>query len=366
MTLLVAAAVICACTPGEKYQISGEWKGGDGNVVYLSKKTDKEHYENIDSATVVDGAFSLEGKSPIDRRTLIILNSKDNIILDGQAIHVVVTTRSKEVKGEIKTFADTEITGSREQEILQEAQKLEIQKGFLSFGMIFSISQVKDDSLKVDSIYREMTAAKEAHDAEIRQFIESNTDSYAITYMLSDFIAKDYPLSDVEQYYEKLTPRIRESNPGKLLKQKIELLRHINVGGTALDIELPAPDDALLKLSSLRGKYVLIDFWASWCGPCLAEAPNVKEIYEKYRDRGFEVYGVSLDSKKDLWIKAIEKHGLNWLHVSSLEGWNCPAAAQYNVTGIPKTFLLDPDGRIIDTDLRGEKLKEKIASIFNK
>jgi peroxiredoxin len=367
MLLLVAAAISGACTSGEKYQISGEWKNGDGNVVYLSQKSDKDHYEHLDSAVVANGVFNLEGKLPaVDRRTLIILNHKDNIILDEQTIRVVVNSRIKEVKGEMKTYIDTEITGSKEQEILQEGQKLEFQKGFLSFGMMFSISQVKNDSLKVDSIYRKMTKEKEAHDVKIRQFIESNTDSYAITYIISDFIAKDYPLSDVEQYYEKLTPRIKESHPGKLLKQKIELLHHINIGGAALDIDLPSPDGTLLKLSSLRGKYVLVDFWASWCGPCLAEAPNVKEIYEKYHDKGFEVYGVSLDSKKDPWIKAIAKHGLNWVHVSSLKGWDCPVAAQYNVTGIPKTFLLDPNGRIIDVHLRGEELKEKMALIFNK
>jgi peroxiredoxin len=366
MVLLAAVAVFGSCASGEKYLITGEWKGGDGNVVYLSQKIDKDSYEALDSAVVANGVFTLEGRSPIDRRTLTILNHKDEILLDGQPLRVVVTTKDRVVKGETKTRVITEITGSGEQDVLKKAKELEIGSGMLQFGMMMSISQVKDDSLKVDSVYRKMTAMKEDHAEKIRSFIESNADSYAITYMISDFMVNNSPLSDVERYYELLTPRVKQSNPGRLLKQKIELLRRIAVGGTAFDIELPAPDGSLLKLSSLRGKYVLVDFWASWCKPCLAEAPNVKEVYEKYHDKGFEVYGISLDSKKDLWVNAIEKHGLHWLHVSSLKGWKCPVAAQYNVTGIPKTFLLDPEGRVIDVDLRGEKLKEKIASLFDK
>lgn len=110
---------------------------------------------------------------------------------------------------------------------------------------------------------------------------------------------------------------------------------------------------------------MLLDFWASWCGPCLAEVPNVKAVYEQYKDKGFEIYGVSLDDKKDAWVNAIEKHDLPWIHVSSLKGWECPVAKIYNVTGIPKMYLLDKEGRIVAMDLRGEALKEKVASFFN-
>lgn len=121
----------------------------------------------------------------------------------------------------------------------------------------------------------------------------------------------------------------------------------------------------MLKLSSLRGKYVLLDFWASWCGPCLGEMPNVKHLYAKYHKKGLEIYGVSLDDKADKWKAAIAKHELKWNHVSSLKGWNCPVAKEYNVTGIPRMYIIDPSGRIIAQDLRGEDLANKMAELFD-
>jgi peroxiredoxin len=360
--------VLSACSTGEKYLITGEWKEGDGDgqTVFLSKKIDADHYENVDSTVVANGLFEFKGQSPVDLRTLIIGTQKTDIILDGNPIQVVVSSKTKEAKGGgQKTFYDVTINGSEEYKVLNEGNKLNLGKGFMKFGLMYMIVQAKDDSLKVDSLYKQMVKIEAERDDSIRSFLESHNDNYATTFLVSDFVVRDYPLEDVKHYYDLLTPRIKNSNPGKLLQAKIEALSHINVGGTAYDIELPAPDGTIVKLSSLRGKYVLIDFWASWCKPCLAEAPNVKEIYDKYHDKGFEVYGVSLDEKKDLWENAIEKHQLNWVHVSSLQGWKCPVAVQYNVTGIPKTFLLDPQGVIVAVDLRGDELKEKVSSLLD-
>lgn len=109
---------------------------------------------------------------------------------------------------------------------------------------------------------------------------------------------------------------------------------------------------------------MLVDFWASWCGPCRKEIPNLKMIYEKYKDRGFEIYSVSLDDKREAWITAIAELDLPWVHVSPLKGWDCPVAKRYHVTGIPKMFLLDPEGKIVAVDLRGEDLEKKVDSFF--
>lgn len=134
----------------------------------------------------------------------------------------------------------------------------------------------------------------------------------------------------------------------------------------APDINLLDPQQKMLSLSSLKGKYVLIDFWASWCGPCKSEMPNVIALYNKYKNKGFTIYSVSLDDNASKWKEAIKTWGMSWTnHVSDLKGWDSDMPALYHFDGIPYTVLINPDGKIIGTNLRGAKLQEKLASIFN-
>jgi peroxiredoxin len=363
--LLIVFPALCllGCAPGNDYRITGTWEGGDGRVVYLQKATNNKKYETVDSTTVSKGAFLFSGKlKEIDRRQLVVGTAKRDILLDGVPVQVTVTSRMNTKTGEeIQSLA---VTGSIEQTIIEEARTLMMGKGFMSLGSMLLMMEVKDDSVKLDSVYRSTELLKQSYERNLRGFLDTTSNSYAITYLIADFLIREYPFTEVEHYYDRLTPRVKNSYPGKLLREKIVELKRVNVGGIAPEIELPAPDGTTFKLSSLRGRYVLVDFWASWCGPCIAEVPNVKAVYDKYHDRGFEILGVSLDDKSDKWTAAIERHALGWHHVSSLQGWKCPVAALYNVTGIPKTFLLDTEGRIIAIDLRGEALGERVAEIF--
>jgi peroxiredoxin len=224
--------------------------------------------------------------------------------------------------------------------------------------------EVKDDPKKLDSVFRINEMLKQEFDKSIRNFLDTTGDSHAVTYFIGNFMAREYPYTDLEYYYDRLTPEVKAGHPGQLLRERLDRLRGVNVGGTAPDFSLPTPDGTDLSLSSLRGKYVIVDFWASWCGPCLAEVPNMKAIYDRHHASGLEILGVSLDDKRDNWLDAIDKHGLDWLHVSSLQGWECHVAKMYNVTGIPKMFLLDKDGRVLATDLRGEELATRVAALF--
>lgn len=146
----------------------------------------------------------------------------------------------------------------------------------------------------------------------------------------------------------------------------VEKMKVTAVGQPAPEIALPDTTGQVVKLSSMKGKYVLVDFWAKWCGPCRQENPNVVRAFHKYKDKGFTVFGVSLDRSKEDWIRAIHEDQLAWTHVSDLKYWQSEAAKTYNITGIPFSLLLDPNGVIIAKNLRGPALDKKLAEIFSK
>ncbi|MCC3158986.1 AhpC/TSA family protein [Hymenobacter sp. 15J16-1T3B] len=169
-------------------------------------------------------------------------------------------------------------------------------------------------------------------------------------------------LDSVTAVYQKLAPVSRYT---KALLANQARLRATAVGAPAPDIQLTGPDGKVVALSSLRGKYVMIDFWASWCGPCRAENPNVVKLYNAYKGKGFEIYGVSLDQERDKWVKAIQTDGLVWPQVSDLKGWQSAAGQLYGVRAIPAAVLIDPEGRIIAKNLRGRELERKVAALLN-
>lgn len=156
-----------------------------------------------------------------------------------------------------------------------------------------------------------------------------------------------------------------DANLDKFLKDQIKTIQGpLPIGEEAPQFSEKTPEGKDLALKDFRGKVVLIDFWASWCGPCRKENPNVVRLYNKYKDKGFDILGVSLDKNKERWLAAIEKDQLTWSHVSDLKGWNCAVAKQYGVRGIPFTVLVDKEGKILGTRLRGAALEQKLASIF--
>ncbi len=167
-------------------------------------------------------------------------------------------------------------------------------------------------------------------------------------------------------FASKYVERYKAQDKGEIGRLDAELNRNRTFipGMVAPDLVGPTPDGSTYALSSLRGKVVLIDFWASWCGPCRRENPNVKAAYEKYKDKGFDVLGVSLDKTKDAWVNAIQQDGLPWHHISDLKGWQSEHAAMYSVTSIPQTLLIDREGKIIERNLRGPALEAKLQTIF--
>lgn len=162
---------------------------------------------------------------------------------------------------------------------------------------------------------------------------------------------------EFQEYFSKTNLRNPNSQPARA--------QNIETGMVAPDVALPAPNGTVVALSSLKGKYVLLDFWASWCGPCRAENPNVVAAYNKYKDKNFTVYGVSLDHNKEKWEQAIKDDGLAWTQVSDLKGWSSEAATIYSIQSIPSNVLIGPDGKVIARNLRGSDLEEMLEKVTN-
>jgi len=193
---------------------------------------------------------------------------------------------------------------------------------------------------------------------------QANIQVMALGGIFNSLEQKKHPelLKYANPFYEVLHSINPESS--RILEERIKTATQFNPGGTPPDFTQEDPNGKLIKMSDFKGKYLLLDFWASWCGPCRRENPNVVRMYSKYREKGFEILGISLDNNKQRWLNAIEKDQLTWPQVSDLKGWSNNVAQQYQVTSIPKTFLLDPEGKIIAVNLRGQALEAKLEEIF--
>jgi peroxiredoxin len=219
---------------------------------------------------------------------------------------------------------------------------------------------------------RNMEPMFDAVQADIKKeyltYIKSNPASPINVYVVSQYAGWDINPEEVDPVFNSLPDASKNYPSAKLLREKIETARKTGVGRYAMDFTQNDTLGKPVSLSSLKGKYVLIDFWASWCGPCRAENPNVVKAFNKYKDKGFHVLGVSLDqpNAKDKWIKAIHDDQLTWTHVSDLQYWKNAVAVQYGIQAIPQNFLLDPEGKIIGKNLRGEELQSKLDALFNK
>jgi peroxiredoxin len=228
-----------------------------------------------------------------------------------------------------------------------------------------------DEVKKSDAFIKENAKTEKAIDMQDiqmnKKFIQDYPDSFISLNALETFAySADYV--DIAPLFNGLSPGIKESEPGKKFAERLPKLKAVALGAIAPEFAETDTAGKMVSLSSFRGKYVLIDFWASWCGPCRQENPNVVKAFNHFRGKKFTIVGVSLDrpGAQDKWLKAIHNDGLAWTQLSDLKFWDSKAAGLYAVRGIPQNFLLDPDGKIIGKNLRGEDLENKLEEVFGK
>ena len=225
--------------------------------------------------------------------------------------------------------------------------------------------QQKDSVIFAQFLAREKNLMDENYSAYL-DFAKNHPDSYLSVIGLSFVAGQEKFYASAKSAFDGLAIRLKESPLGKVIPLQLEAQSKTKVGQQAPDLTLKNPAGKTIKISDFSGKYLLIDFWASWCGPCRAENPNLVKAYQKYHDKGFEILGISLDdaARKDAWIEAIKGDSLLWAQVSDLGGWDSYAAKIYGINAIPASFLLDPDGKIIARNLRAEELQNMLKRVF--
>ena len=223
--------------------------------------------------------------------------------------------------------------------------------------------EIQVDQKQEKRIQAEFTQAQAVSTAKIKALIPL-MGSHLVALWATNFLPAEKEMASLVDIADRLGKARPTHAQVQQVVSNLQRLQGVNGGAMAPDINLATPAGPNLALSSLRGKYVLIDFWASWCGPCRRENPNVVKTYAAYKDKGFEIFGVSLDQNREAWLKAIETDKLVWKHVSDLQYWNSAGAQAYQVNSIPQTFLVDPAGRIIAKGLRGAALDNYLAKLF--
>jgi peroxiredoxin len=345
------------------YQIKGTITGAENQIIYLSHtEADKEIK---DSTTIKNGQFTFSGSvKEVQMYALQIKGVKQQKAL-------LLENKSITVSGNKDSLYNAKIAGSPETDVYfgfyNGPWKTIAAKAGNIYRRLDSASQ--KGKIKLDATQRkpyddEFKALDVMNYDAIKAYVTAHPTAVASAALVKDrFIDYPYPQQAAEMY-AIFSPEVKNSFYGKAIKSSLELTNRTAPGKLAPDFTMNDVTGKPLKLSDLRGKYVLVDFWASWCGPCRKENPNVVAAYKKFHDKGFEILGVSLDNKKENWLKAIQDDGLTWKHVSDLKGWSNTAAAAYGVKSVPASFLLDKNGKVVAKDLRGEELINKLAEIF--
>lgn len=358
-SLLLGIIIGCSKTPSS-YTISGKLNGITEGKIKLQKRSERKLI-TIDSTQIQQGSFTFSGTINSPEMYFLKIDEQET------PIRFFAEASKITINGHIDSLGFVRVTGSNSQDILNSVgyelnsfveKQQELSNQYLE-------ARKKGNKIQIAEIISQYNQLYEEKNNKIKQFVAENSSNVIGPYLVIRNLLPTLSFEELKTTTDNFDPSIADSKYVKNLKKRIEILAKVQIGKTAPDFTLNTPNGEPLSLTSLKGKYLLIDFWASWCAPCRRENPRVVKFYQDYKDKNFTILSVSLDTKKENWTKAIEDDRLTWYHVSDLKGWDNAAADLYGVRSIPHTVLLDPEQKIIAKNLRGEELRNKLSELLD-
>ncbi|HEC43247.1 MAG TPA: AhpC/TSA family protein [Bacteroides sp.] len=358
IVFLSALFLLSACGSQSGYKLKGTIEGAADVTVYLQQRIDKE-YVSIDSVITVDGTFEFSGKVEIpDVYYISIPDKRGNAMFFLENSSIYLTAHAD-------TLWTPDIKGSAvHDEYLAYEESIDaIYDKLNALWEEFKAAEMAGDTAIASELESTMDDIYEGIEERQKTFIDENSSSFVAPFIVQS-LHYGKEADEIQEMLNKLDPALEATTLVSSMRKRVEVLKMVAIGEIAPDFIQADPEGNPVQLISLRGNYLLIDFWAAWCGPCRRENPNIVAAYQKYHEKGFDVLGVSLDNSKEDWLKAIQDDNLTWNHVSDVKGWSNEAAQMYGISSIPSSLLIDPDGKIIAKNLRGEDLHAELEKLL--